>query len=94
VNEALIKATFFLSVLSTENPEFPSVPLDPPHWKSVFSSEMTLKACEDLVTRYRLTKPSSRVRLGCTSARPSNVVLLLAGLCHVRRDEGWCSNFR
>jgi hypothetical protein len=27
MNEALIKATFFLSVLSTENPAFPSVPL-------------------------------------------------------------------
>jgi hypothetical protein len=54
VNGALIKATFFLSVLSTENPAFPSVPLDPPQWKPMYSSDMTLRACEDLVTRYRL----------------------------------------
>jgi hypothetical protein len=54
MNEALIKATFFLSALSTENPEFPSVPLDPPRWKQVYSRDMTLPACENLVTRYRL----------------------------------------
>jgi hypothetical protein len=54
VNAALIKATFFLSVLSTENPEFPSVRLDLPRWEHVYRREMTLLACEDLVTRYRL----------------------------------------
>ncbi len=58
MNEALIKATFFLSVLSTENPEFPSVPLDPPQWRPVFTRKMTLQACADLSTRYRL--PSLR----------------------------------
>jgi hypothetical protein len=58
----LIKATFFLSVLSTENPEFPAVPLDPPQWKVVYEREMSVIACKDLVMRY--WRLAGGVRLG------------------------------
>jgi hypothetical protein len=100
VNAALVKATFILSVLSTENSEFPSVPLDPSRWKPVFNSEMTLQACEDLVTRYRLASPRAECDWDVHQLDALMWFYYLQGcaLCDVTRVgiqtfEG-CENFR